>query len=183
LFLGIDKLLELVEDPETQLVEKLSDRELHNPEGTGLDLRIGKLSRFVQGHGYLGTEYRQTPDIETVAEVVGDSGKGPTVELLPYEYYLATTIEQVNMPLDLVGLLCPRGSLFRAGVVLLTGQINPGYRGNLTFGMFNASSIQFDLEMGARIVHLLVARIDGKSVPYRGQWQGGRIYTNGERQV
>jgi deoxycytidine triphosphate deaminase len=178
LFLGIDKILALVHDPQTRLVENLSERELYNPEGTGLDLRIGKLSRFTRNHGYLGINERQTPDTEVVAEFIG-----ATIYLPPNEYYLATTIEQVNMPLAYVGLLCPRGTLFRSGVVLLTGQVNPGYFGTLTFGIFNASHIPFELEIGARIVHLLVAQVEGSSVPYRGQWQDGRISAHRETQI
>lgn len=173
MYLGIDRILELVNDPDVRLVENLSDRELNNPEGTGLDLRIGKLSRFSGGEGFLGVTERQTPEIEVLADIA--SYEKTPILISPSKYFLATTMEVVNMPINLVGLLRPRGSLFRAGIILMTGQINPGYKGTLTFGFYNASDIPFQIELGARIVHLLVAAIDGSTVPYRGQWQGGRI--------
>lgn len=174
MYLGLDRLRILVDDPEVKLVENLSSRELTSPEGTGFDLRIGQLSRFVGNEGgLLGISARRTPEIECVAKY--DIDEESMIVLRTGDYFLATTIEIINMPPQLVGILRPRGSLFRSGIVLLTGQVNPGYKGELTFGMFNASQLPFKLALGARIVHLLVAQVEGETAPYRGQWQGGRV--------
>ncbi len=179
MFLGIDKLLDLVE--KQKLVEGLSDRELNNPEGAGFDLRLGTISILNDDQGFLSTSKRKTPKITTLQEF--NKTKPTFVTIEKGVYYLATSIEKVNMPVSFVGILRPRGTLFRSGVILLTCQINPGYKGELTFGLFNASNCNFKLELGARIVHLLVGEINGTSVPYRGQWQGGRIYAPEEDQV
>ena len=63
MILGVDKLLELVE--EKKLVENLCDRELNNPEGTGFDLRVGEFFK-IKGKGFLGETERKTCDIESI---------------------------------------------------------------------------------------------------------------------
>ena len=65
MILGVAELLRLVK--EKNLVEGLSERELTNPEGAGLDLRLKKLYRLT-GKGLLGIDKRETPTVELVAE-------------------------------------------------------------------------------------------------------------------
>lgn len=169
--LGIDKVLELVQNE--NLVENLSERELNNPEGTGLDLSVGIISKFVKSTSYLGIDQRSTLNTEIIATLEKDGNR--QIILSPQEYILVTTNEIINMPNSLVGIIRPRGTLFRSGIALYTGQVNPGYDGNLTFGMHNCSPFDFTFELGSRIAHILFLEINGKSVGYRGQWKGGRI--------
>ncbi len=68
----------------------------------------------------------------------------------------------------------PRSSLFRSGIALHTGLADPGYEGELTFGVQNLSSHDFTLEMGARIAHGIFFRVSGGK-SYGGIWQGGRM--------
>ena len=65
MILGIKELLKLVK--EKKLVEKLSERELKNPEGAGFDIRIGELYQ-VKGEGFLGIGERETPEIKLIAK-------------------------------------------------------------------------------------------------------------------
>lgn len=55
MILGIDEIHKLV--GEIKLLENLSERELTNPEGAGIDLRLGKVFRL-EGKGFLGVEER-----------------------------------------------------------------------------------------------------------------------------
>ena len=169
--LGIDKILELVVNE--NLVENLSERELKDPEGTGLDLSVGIISKFVESTSYLGVDQRSTLNTEIVATLEKDGNK--QIILSPQEYILVTTNEVINMPKSLVGIIRPRGTLFRSGIALYTGQVNHGYDGTLTFGMYNCSPFKFTFELGARVAHILFLEINGESVKYRGQWKGGRI--------
>jgi deoxycytidine triphosphate deaminase len=173
MFLGMDKLLDLVKN--ISLVENLSSRELENPEGTGFDLRVGAISVFTgEEIALLTLEKRKTPSSKVIASIAnGDH----IVSIDSGQYVLATTIERVNMPDFLVGIIRPRSTLYRSGIELSSGQVNPGYIGELTFGFYNASSYPFSLEMGARIAHILFGCIEGKATAYKGQWQGGRIST------
>ena len=173
MFLGVDKLRKLVR--EKKLVDGLGDRELKNPEGCGFDLRLGKVWK-IKGEGFLGIEDRKTCETKLV--------KKKTLLLKPGDFYLVTTIEKVNVPKNLVGLLKPRSTLQRMGLILRTTQIAPGYSGELTFALHNAGPCKVKIEIGARIVHVMFAQILGKTKMYRGQWQGGRVTTKKrERQI
>lgn len=172
MILGISELHKLVKSK--KLVEGLSERELKNPEGAGFDLRIGELYEL-EGSGFLGVTDRETPKIKLIASLVKDGKK--KVELKPNTYYIMGTVEKVNLPDNLVSLMRPRTTLFRSGVHLLLGQVAPGYKGQLNFGMVNLRPVPFYLEMGARVVHIQFFTVKGKNSLYRGQWQGGRITT------
>lgn len=174
--LGIKKLHQLVE--EEKLVERLSKRELENPEGAGFDLRIGEIYE-ISGKGFLGVEERETPDMTLVATY--KEGERMKVSLKPHTYYLMKTIESVNMPEDLLAIMTPRSTLFRSGVYLFGGQVPPGYKGGLSMGLCNFRDEEFYLEMGARVVHIMFFEVKGKGNLYRGQWQGGRV-TTGEKE-
>jgi len=179
MILGVKELLKLVK--ENKLVENLSERELKNPEGAGFDLRIGELYG-IKGRGFLGVEERETPEMELVAKY--ENGKTVKIELQPRTYYAMKTIEQVNMPEDLLAIMTPRSTLFRSGVYIFGGQTPPGYKGGLTMGIYNFREEKFKLEMGARVVHIMFFQVEGESNLYRGQWQGGRVTTNKkEKQV
>lgn len=80
MILGPKRLLQLVKTQ--KLVENLSERELTNPEGAGLDLRLGEVYK-ISGKAFLGITERHTADIELVAKYEeknsvshsGESGK------------------------------------------------------------------------------------------------------------
>lgn len=179
MILGIDEIHKLVD--EAKLLENLSERELINPEGAGIDLRIGELYE-ISGTGFLGIEERSTPKAKFVARY--DSKKPQRAILKPKKYYTLTTVEKINTPSNLLVLFYPRSTLYRSGVLLLSGNCSPGYCGKLTFGLINLRDKPFRLEMGARVAHAVFYAIKGKSRLYRGQWQGGRVDTGGEeRQI
>lgn len=172
MILGVDELLELVK--EKKLVEGLCKRELNNPEGAGLDLRLGEVYELTS-EGFLGVEERDTSDVELIERY--DPEKVSSIILKPNDFYVIKTIEEVNLPSNLVGLLKPRSSLQRMGVILRASQIDPGYSGGLIFGIKNTGNQEIEIELGSRVVHLMFARVDGKTNLYKGQWQGGRVTT------
>jgi deoxycytidine triphosphate deaminase len=171
------QLLKLVKSK--KLVEGLSERELTNPEGAGFDLRLGEVYK-ISGKAFLGETHRQTPDIESVAVF----GKQKSIKIKPGDYFLVKTVEKINLPLDLSAVILPRTTTFRSGLFLRTGPVQPGYEGELTFGLKNEGPITVEIEMGARFAHILFHEIKGTGEKYRGQWQGGRVSaTKREKQV
>lgn len=170
MILGPKKLLELVK--KKKLVEGLSERELTNPEGAGFDLRLGEVYK-IAGDAFLGETERKTAEIQLVQEY--RKGEKRTIEIKPGDYFLVSTIEKVNMPLDLTANFKPRTTTFRSGLFLRTGNVAPGYSGKLTFGLKNDGPITVIMEMGARFVHMQVEEVLGEGNQYRGQWQGGRV--------
>lgn len=170
MILGPKALLTLVKTK--KLVEGLSERELTNPEGAGFDLRLGEVYK-ISGDAFLGETERKTADIKLVREY--KEGEKRTITIKPGDYFLVTTIERVNTPLDLTINFKPRTTTFRSGLFLRTGNVAPGYKGKLTFGLKNEGPITVTIEMGARFVHAQFEQVLGEGNQYRGQWQGGRV--------
>ncbi len=179
MIIGPKELLELVKTK--KLVEGLSERELTNPEGTGFDLRLGEVFK-ISGDAFLGETHRKTPDIESV--ITFEEGKTKSIKIKPGDFFLVKTVEKINLPIDLSATILPRTTTFRSGLFLRTGPIQPGYSGELTFGLKNEGPVTVEIEMGARFAHVIFQEIKGEGSQYRGQWQGGRVSaTKKEKQV
>jgi len=172
MILGPKLLLKLVKTK--KLVEGLSDRELTNPEGAGFDLRLGEVYK-ISGTAFLGETHRKTPEIKLIKKY--DQKKASSLKIKPGDFYLVKTIEKINLPIDLSAVIIPRTTTFRSGIFIRTGPIQPGYQGELTFGLKNEGPVTVTIEMGARFVHLIFHEIKGGGSQYRGQWQGGRVTT------
>ena len=177
--LGVDRIIKLIK--EIKLIDNLGKRDLENPEGAGIDLRLGEIQK-IEGDSFLGIEKRNTVNHVPVAKY--DPAKSNSFMIKPGDFYLVKTIEAVNMPDNLVATVHPRSTLFRNGVWLLTTQVAPGYKGALNFGLKNMGNCNFEVELGARIAHIIFFEVSGKTTSYRGQWQGGRVTTEKkEKQV
>jgi len=171
MILGPQKLLELVKTK--KLVKNLDKRELTNPEGAGFDLRLGEVFKITGGKAFLGVTDRQTPDIELVKKY--SKTKKSSITIFPNEFYLVTTIEEVNLPHDITANFKPRTTTFRSGLFIRTGNVAPGYKGKLTFAIKNEGPLPVTIEMGARVIHIQFEQVEGGGSMYRGQWQGGRV--------
>ncbi|MEA2006962.1 MAG: 2'-deoxycytidine 5'-triphosphate deaminase [Patescibacteria group bacterium] len=180
MILGVKRLKELTE--KEKLVENLCERERVNPEGAGYDLRMGEVFEL-KGEGFLGIEERDTPDIKSVAKFdKNEPEEGFVFE--PGKYYLMKTVEKLNLPIDLTANIFSRGTLFRCGVKLYIGIVHGGYQGELTFGICNHAANNVKISLGARVAHIIFQEVRGEANHYRGQWQGGRVTTNGkEKQI
>lgn len=185
--LGLDEVLIRVKNE--KLVVGLGKRELENPEGVGVDLRLGEIHEileggaFIEADGTAGLGKRKGVKTKMIFKFHEDSDSQPEIEIKPGEYYLVVTQESLTTPKDLVPVVYPRSSLFRAGLLLLNTKTDPGYSGPLTMGLTNLSKFPVRLQMGARICNLVFHEIKGETVAYRGQHQGGRVSFEEEQQV
>ena len=180
MILGPKKLLQLVK--KIKLVENLDNRELTTPEGAGFDIRLGEVHKIGGGIAYLGITHRETPKIKTVAKY--DEKKATSITIKPGQFYLLSSIETFNIPLNLTVNFKPRTTLFRSGLFLRTGNVAPGYHGKVTFGVKNEGPIAVTMELGCRFAHAQFYEVKGGGTEYKGQWQGGRVTTKSrERQI
>ncbi len=175
-----------------KLISNLAERE-YSPEGAGFDIRAGEIY-LIKGDGYLGVEDRKTPGVEKVADVKNGDKK---FVLLPGEFVLVKTMESVSLPSEKIVVeegykptlltihVYPRSTLQRCGIHLMATKIDPGYSGELTFGLANMGKSRFELELGARIANLVFMQVVGDlHRAYGGQWQGGRVSADTvERQI
>ena len=168
--LGIDKILNLVK--KKNLVEGLSKRELETPEGSGLDVRLGKVWK-ISGESFLGIEERKTGEAILLMEYIED--KSQIFELKPKQHVLVTSMEKFNIPKNITANFYPRGTLIKSGVGIIGGPLHAGYTGEITFSLFNVSENIMKIEMGARFIHVQFSKVDGRANLYKGQWQNGRV--------
>ncbi len=177
--LGIDEVLKRVK--KEKLIEGLGLRELKNPEGVGVDLRLGSVHQIIEGGAFIEGDRQQAlgnrKGVKTklIAEFKKGKRKQEWVVIKPGDYYLVATLEIINTTKDLMPVVYPRTSLFRAGLILLNSKTDPGYKGTLTMGLKNLSEFDVKLQIGARICNIVFFKIEGKTTTYRGQHQGGRI--------
>ena len=189
------KILELNE--KYKLLENLSERELNNPEGSGVDLRVGSVHKII-GDSFLGADgssrERYSPKLELIGDIEKDGNK--LIIIKPGEFFLVTTIETVHAPAEkikyhesfpegfLIPKVWPRSSLQRGGVSFHATKTDPGYRGKLTFGIKNLSDQDFTFELGARMFNIEYEPVIGDiKRSYSGQHQGGRVSSDGQKEV
>lgn len=169
-----------------QIVKGLAKRELENPEGAGVDLRLGEVHKIVGGQAYIEADTDQSLgkragfDTECIMKYRGDGGEEDYLTIAPGEFYLVKTIETVDIPQDVMGDLRPRSTMFRAGLHLLTGIAPPGYKGEMIYGLQNIGEFDVKLQLGSRISVAVFYRLEEPGVLYRGQNQHGRITVSGE---
>lgn len=161
MILGKEEIQKLVDA--STLIENFSEDCL---EGAGYDLRLNCLHR-ISGSAFIGEKERFLPDSGRIASA--------RYNIEPGEYFLAETVEKLNMPHDLAAIVLNRSSLFRAGCSLSTALVDPGYRGALVFGLKNLSDVRFEIEKGARFAQIVFLRVAGKTTPYSGRYQGGKV--------
>lgn len=87
--------------------------------------------------------------------------------------YLLEFNERVAMPLDCMGQLFPRSSLWRSGAVLHAGVVDAGYEGALggLLQVLNPAGLR--LWENARVAQMVVSRMEGTvEKGYEGVYQG-----------
>jgi dUTP pyrophosphatase len=189
--LGADRIIQLVHEgvfiedhitgivTKKPLIEHLGSDQIEGIEGTTVDLRLGAIFKPV-GRACLMRETRVTPEIEDLMDI--STSPDGVYHIKPGDYLLFQTIEQINLPEDLFAYIRPRTTLIRSGIPLETAFISPNYQGKLTVGMKHQGVADVEIQMGFRILCIAFFPIEGRSVPYRGVWQGDRVSTNGEEE-
>lgn len=82
--------------------------------------------------------------------------------LKPQEFVLASTLEYVQVPNNLVCRVDGRSSIGRLGVMVhvTAGYIDPGFKGNITLEIYNVSDREFPLKYMDHICQLVVEVLD-----------------------
>jgi len=104
-------------------------------------------------------------------EIISDN-----ITIQPHSFLLATTQEYVELPNDLTAFVEGRSSIGRIGLFIQNaGWVDPGFKGQITLELYNASSLPIRLLSGKRICQLVFAKMDDiADNPYTGKYQGQR---------
>lgn len=102
----------------------------------------------------------------------------------PGEFVLATTLEHVEIPDDLVARLEGRSSIGRLGIVIhsTAGYIDPGFKGRITLEISNLGRIAVALYPGMRICQIAFEGMsspvsEGYGVKRTAKYQGQQTTT------
>lgn len=95
---------------------------------------------------------------ENFTEVNTEIGK--KVVIPPNCFALAETVEYISMPKDLIAEIKGKSRLARAGYVMPTTPIEPGWRGVITLEIGNLSPLPMAIYAGEGIGQLIFYRLD-----------------------
>lgn len=165
------------------LIEKgelgISPLEENQIQPASVDIRLGKTFSTVKNTETVIT-FGYPIEYDTIAK--------ETFLLQPRQFVLATTKEYFKLPNNLTAFVEGRSSVGRMGLFIQNaGWVDPGFEGEITLELFNASDKPILLEAGKRVGQLVFAQLDEEAMnPYNGKYQkqkgatGSRIYLDEE---
>lgn len=87
-------------------------------------------------------------------------------------FMLASTMEEFDMPIDLVGIVHDKSSWARKGVAVQNTVIEPYWKGFLTLELTNHSSSVISIPAGSPICQIVFHKLDEPTIlPYQGKYQ------------
>lgn len=97
-----------------------------------------------------------------------------TYLLMPGQFVLATTEQYFKIPNDLTAFVEGRSSIGRLGLFIQNaGWVDPGFEGQITLELFNASRYAIEIKAGVRVGQLVFSPTDSPVAnAYNGKYQG-----------
>jgi len=96
--------------------------------------------------------------------------------LNPCEVVLIHTLEYIELPNDIVGLINLRSSYARIGLSLPPTIVDAGFKGELTL-QIRGGSYPIKLTVGERMIHLILVKASSPTMEYSGKYIGQRGIT------
>lgn len=85
--------------------------------------------------------------------------------LMPGVYTMMSTLEEVTLPDDVMGVVFPRSSTNRRFIALdMTGVVDAGYQGHLVLPLTNCNIEPIQLYRGERIAQMVFHRLEQPAV-------------------
>ena len=139
-----------------------------------LDLRLGNEFRVFERARTAFIDPRETIDWDSFTRLVRVD-EGEQFIMHPQELVLASTIEKLTLPDDVLGRLEGRSSLGRLGIIVhgTAPLFFPGFSGCAVMELGNIGPIPVYLYPGMRICAFTFERLSSPtSKPYRGKYAG-----------
>ena len=152
----------------------------------------------IVGDSLLSADGTSRERYSSKTELLGDIEKdgNKIIVMKPGDLFLVTTIEIIHSPFKkikyddfypegyLIPKVWPRSSLHRGGVSFHATKTDPGYKGRLAFAIKNQGTENFTFELGARMFNIEYEPVIGDiNRAYSGQHQGGRVTSQGQKEV
>jgi len=136
----------------------MTDKDIQEAVSTG-ELEIEPFSASaLQGTTYDAAIGREFFIPDGPQGIFGETAS--TIPLKAGQFALFMTKERFKLPPDIAGHIGPKASVARTGGMLLHGtEIDPGFKGHLRFGFYNASPQQMIIEHGQSICQIEFYRL------------------------
>ena len=120
------------------------------------------------GRSYIDKSYAR--EMNPVPTLITDKD---LISIPPKGFVLATTLEYVKIPNDICAFIEGRSSVGRTGLFIHNaGLIDPGFEGQITLELFNASNDTIYLKPGMRICQIVFHAMYKPAIdPYNGKYQ------------
>ena len=171
----------------------LSDKTIRTLLSTGqlgieplTDIQIQPASVDIRlGNSFSVVESSSKNILKMDSSIAYHSITADTFLLLPKQFVLATTMEYFRLPDNLTAFVEGRSSIGRLGLFIQNaGWVDPGFEGEITLELFNASDQAIELFAGRRVGQLVFAQMDCNAAnPYRGKYQRQRNATGSRLQL
>ncbi|HEW94331.1 dCTP deaminase [Candidatus Geothermarchaeota archaeon] len=137
----------------------------------GLDLRLGRgVGRLKNlSDRVFEPNYSRVEDFYVIEDV-------ESFILNPCEVVLIHTLEYIELPNDIVGLINLRSSYARIGLSLPPTIVDAGFKGELTL-QIRGGSYPIKLTVGERMIHLILVKASSPTMEYSGKYIGQRGIT------
>jgi len=139
----------------------------------GLDLRLGDEICVLKDTDRVLDPYSSDVDLSEFYEC----WRGSEFVIEPGKRYLATTLEYIKVPPELMAFVELRSTFARMGLYIPPTIIDGGFEGTITIELCG-SSFPVKLRPGTRFLHVVFAKVASPiQRPYRGRYQRQRGVT------
>jgi dUTP pyrophosphatase len=163
--------------PGRSLITRSIIRNVQHPklqvQPCGVDLTLKCVLKWTSpGIIDLDNQLRQTAATEEIPFTAHDNGaKKPYLDLAQGSY-LVEFNETVSVPLDVMGQIYVRSSLFRSGVLLNAGVMDSGYEGAVGGLMQVVNPAGLRVYPAARLAQFVFHQMSEEVEGYKGDYQG-----------
>lgn len=161
----------------------ISPFEHDNLQPASYDITIGDTYSSIAGNAYARREGKNYEIINSSLKTFNVIVPGEEVEytsiqtskflLLPGQFVLANTQEYIKLDDKTTAFVEGRSSWGRLGLFIQSaGWVDPGFEGQITLQLFNASRFAIELRTGLRIGQLVFSKMNEPCCfPYQGKYQ------------
>jgi dCTP deaminase len=142
---------------------------------SSVDVRVDRYFRVFHNARYPFIDVREPQDDLTELVEVDDE-ESPFI-LHPGEFVLASTLERIRLPDDLVARLEGKSSLGRLGLLIhsTAGFIDPGWDGHVTLELSNVANLPITIYYGMKIGQLSFVQLtEPAETPYGADRLGSK---------
>ncbi len=140
----------------------------------GYDLRLGR--RFlvpVEGSGKI------LDPVDASVEHFRAHDASDTFEIPPHSLALSESVEWFNVPDDVFAVCWGKSSYARCGLLVNVTPLEPGWKGILTIGLANVSSVPIRLHVGQGVAQVVFFRGRRPDRTYAEKESGGGYQNQG----